>query len=86
MKVKALIGLLNKLPPNDEIEYRDGEWWCWVGITEITRMNCIEIKDKRLFSVWGYYTELENDEFIDEIQRLKSEWKDFSTTHKQVIQ
>ena len=85
MKVKTLIALLEKLPKEDEIEYRDGEWWCWFSIKEIRRMKCVEVKDKRMFSVWGYYTDLEDEEFEQDINQLKSEWKDFEITHKRVI-
>ena len=85
MKIKRLIDFLSKLPPNDEIEYRDGEWWCWISIKEIRLMRCIEVKEKRMFSVWGYYRDDEEDEFNEEVERLKSEWKDFSLTHKRVI-
>lgn len=85
MKVKKLIELLSKLPPNDEIEYRDWEWYYWTGINEIRNMRCIEKKDYRMFSVWWYYTEEELDEYNAEIERLKSEWIDFNLTHKRVI-
>jgi hypothetical protein len=85
MKIKKLIELLEKLPPNDEIEYRDGEWWCWFNIEEIRLMKCIEVKEKRMFSVWGYYTDDEEEEFEADIERLKSEWKEFSLTKKRVI-
>ena len=85
MKVKKLIELLEKLPPNDEIEKRDWEWWCGLPIKEIRKMTCIEKREKRMFSVWGYYTELEKDELFEEMKRLKSEWKDFTVTHKRVI-
>lgn len=85
MKVKKLIELLSKLPPNDEIEYRDWEWWCWFSIKELRLMTCIETREKRMFSTWWYYTDLEEDELNSEIERLKSEWKDFNLTHKRVI-
>lgn len=51
MKIKRLIEFLKKLPPNDEIEYRDGEWWCGFDIKEIRLMKCVEVKEKRMFSV-----------------------------------
>lgn len=88
MRISKLIELLEKLPKEDEIEYRDGEWWCWFSIKEIRRMKCIEVKDKSMFSVWWYYTyytDLEEDEFEQEINQLKSQWKDFKVTHKRVI-
>ena len=85
MKIKRLIEFLEKLPPNDDIEYRDGEWWCWLSIKEIRLMKCVEWKDKRMFSVWGYYGEWEEDELDREIEELKSKWKDFSLTRKRVI-
>jgi len=85
MKIKRLIELLEKLPPNDDIECRDGEWWCWLSIKEIRLMKCLEVKEKRMFSVWGYYTDNEEEDLDAEIEKLKSEWKDFSLTHKRVI-
>ena len=85
MKIKKLIELLEKLPPNDNIEYRDGEWWCWLGIKEIRLMKCIEFKEERMFSVWCYYTDDEEDVLNENIERLKEEWKDFTLTHKRVI-
>ena len=48
-------------------------------------MKCIELKEKRMFSVWGYYTDDEEDELNEDIERLKEEWKDFTLTHKRVI-
>ena len=85
MKIKRFIELLQKLPLDDDIEIRDCEWRCWMNIKKIERMKVIERKQTRMFTVWWYYTDEEEDEFKRDFDRLKKEWWDFCLTHKRVI-